>query len=670
MEQARTLRTAVLAALLAAVALGLAGVFPVANADAFGHLAQGRNIARLGHVPARDPFSIWRAEPAPFHNYEWLSDLVMYQAWSLAGPNALIAGKCLLLALAAALLVLVALETGGRRAAAACALVLVCAIPGARFRFSERPQIVAFPLVAAYLLGLCRLVGERAGARERRAWIAGLALLHVLWVNLHGSHLLGFALTCLFCAFGGGARRALGLLIALQLAASCVSPYGPAIVLDAIEHVADPRYRALVREWGPWPREQPLWLLLAPLLHCALLALALRPLWQAGPRGRALLACAALMAVASLRSLRFVGDFLLLSAPVIAWGLAARTRALPVRAQALAGGAVLLAALGLVPWGATQLPPPIGIALGASVSGLPAAGSQWLATQLAAPRVLAAMEDSWFVLWGAENARVVIDGRIPFYGPEHTLAVERMFGGEPALGALLARYRVNAVALRHSFAAHARAHAAMRARPDFVLVMLENEHSLFVRADAVLRDGGRPRPLALEPGYQGAWLLQADAPRAQAIGRELSRLPAHDNVQGYVGWVRGLLALRAQCRAQCAGGLRPPADAGERARLRTVQRWLARAERGSEGVPLVAAYLALVAAVGCDLTAADAALVAARREGDSRETTLVAQEIALRRGDSAGVRAFVQQARALPGMQDDPWLAALSDALVAPPRCE
>jgi hypothetical protein len=187
---------------------------------------------------------------------------------------------------------------------------------------------------------------------------------------LHGSHLLGLALTGLFFAFGRGSRRSLTLLLALELAASCVSPYGPAIVLDAIEHVADPRYRALVREWGPWTADDPLWLLIAPVLCSLLLVLALRPLWAAGPRGRALLACAALLAIASLRSVRFVGDYLLLSAPVIAWGLAERASALSGRAYAAVCGGALLVLVGLVPWGAAQLPPRMGVALGQSLREL------------------------------------------------------------------------------------------------------------------------------------------------------------------------------------------------------------------------------------------------------------------------------------------------------------
>lgn len=658
-----------LAMSFAAATLALAGVYPVSNPDAFGHLAQGRNIVELGAVPQRDPFSFWQATPAPFRNYEWLSDVLMYELWAAGGPNALIAGKCLLLALGGALLVLVAYRNGGRRAAFACALLLLYAVPAARFRFSERPQVVAFPLAALYLLGLSALCSSTTTPRARRLWIAGLALAHVLWVNLHGSHLLGFALSALFFGAARGARKPFAQLLALQLAASCVSPYGPAILSDALAHVADPRYRALVREWGAWTESDPLWLLFAPILQSGLVLLVARPLVKAGPAGRGLLGCALLLALASLRSLRFTADFLLLSAPVIAWGFAERTRELQERRLALVGGAFLLIGLPVVPWGALHMPPRAGIALGQNLCGLPAASSQWLAEHLAHPRVLAAMDDAWFVLFGAPNAQVLLDGRVPFYGVAHVQRVQRAWNDEQALGALLARYRVDSVVLRHSFAAHARIHAAMRARTDFTLVAIEDEHSLFVRSSVQLRDGSHPRPLALEPGYGVDWLRRADGAQAQAILRELRRLPDNDNVRGYAGWVLSQLSLRPLCRAGCTAGLRPPHDAAERELLGKVQSWLARSARGTEGVPAISAYLALVATDRCDLDAAERALEDARREGESRDTLLVGQEIALRRGDVNGVKVFLTQAAALPGMSGDPWLAALREEVRAPPRC-
>ena len=70
------------------MSLALAGLFPINNPDAFGHLAQGRQIEQLGHVPARDTFSFWQPQPALWHNYEWLSDWLTYRVYAFGGPDA------------------------------------------------------------------------------------------------------------------------------------------------------------------------------------------------------------------------------------------------------------------------------------------------------------------------------------------------------------------------------------------------------------------------------------------------------------------------------------------------------------------------------------------------------------------------------------------------------
>ena len=194
----------------ACAALVLSGVFPVNNPDTFGHLAQGRQIVELGRVPARDTFSFWQPQPVLWHNYEWLSDWLSYRLYQLGGPDALLVAKCVLLALAGALIVRLAQVLGGARAAAWCALLIVLAIPAARFRFTERPHLVTLPFAATYLIGFSYLV-RAWGAGTRRgdlAWIATIGLVHLAWVNLHGSHLLGLTLSAVYFAFAFRDRAA------------------------------------------------------------------------------------------------------------------------------------------------------------------------------------------------------------------------------------------------------------------------------------------------------------------------------------------------------------------------------------------------------------------------------------------------------------------------------
>ena len=113
----------------AALALCLAGLYPIDNSDTFGHLAAGRQIATLGEVPQVDTFSFWKAAPAPWTNYEWLSGWLMYEGLRHFGYEGLIVGKLLLLALCAVVLVRRGHAREGALGAGLTALLIVAAVP-------------------------------------------------------------------------------------------------------------------------------------------------------------------------------------------------------------------------------------------------------------------------------------------------------------------------------------------------------------------------------------------------------------------------------------------------------------------------------------------------------------------------------------------------------------
>jgi len=202
-------RGAVVAAVGAAGALALAGLYRGNNPDTFGHLAQGRQIAALGHVPALDTWSLLPGPPRPWHNYEWLSDLATWSLYDGFGYPAVTIAKCLLLAIAALCLSRTAQLWGGARAAVLGSLAAVSTIPAIRVRLSDRPHVLGIALAASYLLLLTLLseLGARAEAPRgssdgtTRAWqlparrraallVSALFALHVLWINTHGGHLL------------------------------------------------------------------------------------------------------------------------------------------------------------------------------------------------------------------------------------------------------------------------------------------------------------------------------------------------------------------------------------------------------------------------------------------------------------------------------------------------
>lgn len=637
-----------------AAALASAGLFAVGNPDTFGHLAQGRQIAELGHVPQLDPFSIWKPEPAPWANYEWLSDILTWWTYQAGGYGALLGLKCALLALSGALLVQLAQRHGGPRAALWCALWVAAAIPASRFRLSVRPHLIALPAAALYLLGHRELLDPQLPRRRATTWLAGLTLAHVAWVNLHGSHLLGLGLSGIAALLAWPeptARRRLVLLALLQAGASCVSPYGPRILVDAIEHVLNPVYRDLLQEWGGASDQVPTWIAAAPWVQGALLLLVARPAWNGGPAARALWLGNAVMCVMALRSVRFVAEFLLLSSPLVAMGFSTWCATLPWRRML---GAVATASVALslaVPLGAAQLPPMRPLGTGNAWDGLPQASGRWLAAHQPQARLLAAIEDAWFVMFTSPQVRFVQDGRVPFYGPEHIRKVQKAMGHPAHLFRLVDDLRVDSVLVQHTSQHHRAILAALQAHPDWKLATVEDRHALFVQRATT------PLPQLLRPSYDPAPLLAASEDDRKRWRKELAALVPSDSNRGYRGWTLAVLDLVPLHRGGPDDGLRAATSAQEQGQITRSLGQIEVAAQRAGGVPIVDAYHAMVATLACDIDGARRALRKAEREGQTRHTLLTGQQLALREGRKEDVLRFIAQAEGLPRASGDPWLA-------------
>lgn len=663
------------AALGAAIAVAVAGLYRGNNPDTFGHLAQGRQIARLGHVPPLDTWSLLPGPARPWHNYEWLSDLGTWVLYDRFGSGAVTLCKCMLLAIAVLALSRTAALVAGPRAVLCTSLALVSTLPAIRTRLSDRPHILGICLAALSLMLLTQLAlaADKREARARcAAIVASLFALHLLWVNTHGSHLLGLAIAGSFLALGThGARAWVAAVVGLALLASCISPYGPAITFDAIDHVVDARYRNLVSEWQPWQDHDPAWLQLGPVLHGAALALLLPRLLRSSPLLRPTLPIALLLAGACFRSIRFLAEFMLLTAPLIGTGVASMlaTRDSKVFGKTSAVAALLL--VGLVPWGIRQLPPHQGIGLGISYAGTPRAAGELLAKHAPAPRVFAAMQDSWFTMFAAPQSRFVIDGRVPFYGPDYVTRVGQAFASERAFDSLTRELDVNVVIAGHAAAGEQQLDAYVARAQAYGLVMIEDLQATYARDGALDPAYTRENPplRVLRPGYDIGWLLALDGSQHEALTGELARLARHTGTSGYRGWVQGLLALAPLKRGGPSDGFRWPRSPSEWRRYQYARPLIAEADRRAPDVPVVAAMHAAISAVFCDFEAAEGAVERAMKEQASRQPLLVAQEIALRRGRVDQVRKVLRAVHAAPQSAGDPWLHELSEGLKRPPSC-
>ncbi len=174
-------RTPNLIILAAALAGAVMGLFNIANTSIGWHLASGDWILTNRSFLFSDPFS-FTSGGAAWIDHEWLFQVGVSVAYSIAGPAALVGVRAAAVATLAVLLLLISVRSG-LSPAAALVLAMV-SVAGAHGRFFVRPELVTLLVVpAAVWLFLRRDRFSSLG------WLAGLAGLMVVGANSHGGAL-------------------------------------------------------------------------------------------------------------------------------------------------------------------------------------------------------------------------------------------------------------------------------------------------------------------------------------------------------------------------------------------------------------------------------------------------------------------------------------------------
>ncbi len=311
-------------ALIAAVALAAVVVscFHITESDLFMHLRNGERLLESGRLERAEVYSYTTTE-AVFPNHEWLSNLVMAIVWRLGGFDLLVAVKA---AAAGALVLLWAAAARARGARGpAVPLALLLGLVLIRFRLYTRPEIFTLLLLPVVDLLCLRSVARPAG---RVAW--WIPVLCIPWANLHPGVVLA---PVVVAAHGAGALpagrlpliaargtpaagRRLLLAGAACLPAMLVNPFGLHIFTPLWRIATSDAIRAAkVREWLPPGLDDFLFFYLVLAGGSALLAATLRRMALAD------LALWVGFALLALRSLRHIGVFAVVVAPILALGL-------------------------------------------------------------------------------------------------------------------------------------------------------------------------------------------------------------------------------------------------------------------------------------------------------------------------------------------------------------
>lgn len=250
-------------ALLLGAVLAMAFWLPIRGNDYWWYVRAGGEIARDGTIPTADGYTFTRAG-TPFTLHSWLAALLFWLLHAAGGPTLTILARGVVLA-STFTLVWQSCREGGAGPRLASAITLLAALASAN-NWAVRPQLLAYPLFALTLWLLWRWQAERAAPR----WL--LIGLMALWVNLHGSFVMGLLLIGATVVGARGRQREALLILGAALLATMLNPRGAGAWTYVLALLTDPPSQQLSAEWQPTVNEGLYgalffaWLLLLPLL--------------------------------------------------------------------------------------------------------------------------------------------------------------------------------------------------------------------------------------------------------------------------------------------------------------------------------------------------------------------------------------------------------------------
>ncbi|HXP68572.1 MAG TPA: hypothetical protein VOA88_04760 [Candidatus Dormibacteraeota bacterium] len=250
---------AMLGAMLVGASFVVVRAFNV-DPDLWWHVKTGELILSTHKWATTDPYS-YTSYGAPWMSCEWLGDVLFAAVYRVGGLRGL---EALLFVLASAVMLalygLATQRSGNSKAGFVAAAVLLAL---ATVSFNLRPQMLGYLFLILTLVALERF---RQG-KGRAIWL--LPVLFLIWINTHGSWIIGLGVIGLYIACGlvdfqmgslearrwsKSERLRLETVFMLCLAAISITPYGTRLAMYPFTVASSlPVSMASILEWQVMP---------------------------------------------------------------------------------------------------------------------------------------------------------------------------------------------------------------------------------------------------------------------------------------------------------------------------------------------------------------------------------------------------------------------------------
>jgi hypothetical protein len=235
-------------ALLLGLSCGALGRVLLRDGGTGWHIRNGQLMLQMHAITRVDPFSA-SVSGQPWYAWEWLYDLLIAAIHNVLGLNGVVFYSAAIMAATFVLVFHLAMRRGG--SLPITFFLLVLSLGASAIHFLARPHLVSWLFTVIWFELLDSAASERDPEKERRLFY--LPVLMLLWVNLHGGFLLGFALLGVYL-IGGAIEyfsrreerevvrrwlKRLGLVSVLSALATFVNPYGYKLHLHIYRYLSD-----------------------------------------------------------------------------------------------------------------------------------------------------------------------------------------------------------------------------------------------------------------------------------------------------------------------------------------------------------------------------------------------------------------------------------------------